>query len=63
MFHSGNRSNRAENLSTEIDDVHEETRRNEERSLRLPGNHVHDADGNAVFTAPAGSEPTGTNPH
>ena len=62
MFYLGSLSNRLESLSTEIDDLREEMRRNNEQILRLLGNHAHDADGNAVFTVPPGMEPTGANP-
>ena len=63
MFYLGKLSNQVENLSVRIDDLHEELRRNDEQLLHLLANHEHDADGNAVFTVPPGTEPTGAVPN
>ena len=63
MFYLGKLSNQVQNLSGKIAQLHEEMRRNNEQLLHLLANHSHDADGNAVFTVPPGSEPTGANPN
>lgn len=63
MFYLGKLSNQVENLSVRIDNLHEEVRRNNEQLLHLLANHTHDDDGNAVFTVPPGTEPTGAIPN
>ena len=63
MFYLGKLSNQVDNLSAEVDELRDEMRRNHEQLLHLLDNHTHDADGNAVFTVPPGSQPAGANPN
>lgn len=63
MFYLGKLSNQVESLSVRIDNLHEEVRRNNEQLLHLSANHTHDENGNAVFTVPPGTEPTGAIPN
>ena len=41
--------------------IAEEIRRSNQQLLHALSNHTHDENGNAVFTVPPGSDPTGTN--
>ena len=61
VYRLGELSNQVENLSIRVDQLHEETRRDNEQLLHLLANHTHDENGNAVFTVPPGSDPTGAN--
>ena len=64
---------RVEQLSREVEQlptrdevrilVAEEIRRSNQQLLHALANHTHDENGNAVFTVPPGSEPTGAVPN
>ena len=66
-------STRVEQLSREVERlptrdevrmlVAEEIRRSNQQLLHALANHTHDENGNAVFTVPPGSEPTGAVPN
>ena len=70
-------STRVEQLSREVEqlptreevrilvaeEIREEIRRSNQQLLHALANHTHDENGNAVFTVPPGSEPTGAVPN
>ena len=62
IYQLGQLSNQVDNLSAQIENLREEVRRGNQQLLYSLANHTHDADGNAVFTAPPGLEPAGANP-
>lgn len=63
IYQLGELSNQVENLSYQIEDMREEIRRSNQQLLHALANHTHDDDGNAVFTVPPGTEPTGAVPN
>lgn len=74
IYQLGVLSNQVDNLSVQMEllreemhrsnqELREEIRRSNQHLLYSLANHTHDADGNAVFTTPPGTEPTGAIPN
>jgi len=74
IYQLGQLSNQVDNLAAQVDllseemhrsnqELSEEIRRSNQQLLYSLANHTHDADGNAVFSVPPGTEPTGSNPN
>ena len=70
IYQLGKLSNQVENLAVQMGELREDMGklredfyRSNQQLLHSLANHTHDADGNAVFTVPPGTEPTGAKPN
>ena len=63
IYQLGELSNQVDNLSEQIELLREEMHRSNQQLLYSLANHIHDSDGNAIFTVPPGMEPIGANPN